>query len=405
MRRLLAAATVLLAPLTIAIADDASCIASPTRQCLLAMAVDANVEAGKLVSSSDTSANANERFRVVADTWGRIFQTAAKAEKPDFVLPYAPAAVKQFGTRGIPELITALKLAGRDADLASLLKQLGFDDSIADIVFGPALVAAGRSDDFKAFAASRNYEPYNVVAMQAAGNFLAGKPTEGLALIDALHGDFRKAAGINALAILQGTGHGDVAAPLIHYQDLGTVNGAEACALVAQAARDKALAEKCLAAASPLPEAAARDGAYLYVVAPQLVGALAAVGDWQEALTVLRQLEPADRMNATAKLAKFSHGPEILPQARKALGSPGPEAGKRGGFLVRMLVLAGQADEAARFVATAPDDATRDDWSRLQAEALAEMGDTATALPLATRIADPASRAYALCATAMALPD
>jgi len=300
-------------------------------------------------------------------------------------------------------LIAALKLAGRDADLAALLKQLAMDDRIADNVFGPALVAGGRTDDFKAFAASRKYEPYNVVAMEAAGNFLSGKPTEGLALIDALHGTFRKAAGINTLAILLGTGHGDIAAPLVQYQDLGTVNGVEACALVAQASKDKALAEKCLAVASPLSEAAARDGAYLYAVAPQLVGALAAVGDWQEGLTILRQLEPADRMTATAKLARFSHAPEILPQARKALGSPGPEARKRGGFLVRMLVLAGQADEAARFVATAPDDATRDDWNRLQAEALAERGDLALALPLAAHIANPALRAYALCATAVAL--
>lgn len=405
MRRWLAAAMFLLAPVTIATAEDASCIASPTRQCLLAMAAAVNLEASKLVSVSNTSANANERFRVVADTWGHIFQTAARTADPAFILPVAPAAVKQFGTRGIPELITALKLAGRDADLASLLKQLGFDDRIADTVVGPALVAAGRTEDFKAFVASRKYQPYNVVAMEAAGNFLAGKPAEGLTLIDALHGTFRKAAGVNTLAILQGTGHGNIAAPLLQYQDLGTANGAEACALIAQAAKEKGLAEKCLAAASPLSEAAARDGAYLYAVAPQLVGALAAVGDWQEALTILRQLKPAERMNATAKLAKFSHAPDILPEARKALGTPGPEAGKRGGFLVRMLVLAGQADEAARFVATAPDDATRDDWSRLQAEALAEMGDTATALPLATRIADPASRAYALCATAMALSD
>ena len=57
------------------------------------------------------------------------------------------------------------------------------------------------------------------------------------------------------------------------------------------------------------------------------------------------------------------------------------------------------------FVATAPDDATRDDWSRLQAEALAEMGATAAALALAAHIADPACRAYALGATAIAWSD
>lgn len=128
MRRLLAAAMLLLAPLTVAVAEDTSCLASPTRQCLLVMAAEANVEAGKLLSGSNTSADANERFRVVADTWGHIFKTAAKTGEPDFVLPFAPAGVKQFGTTGMPELITALKLAGRDADLAAFLRQLAMDD-------------------------------------------------------------------------------------------------------------------------------------------------------------------------------------------------------------------------------------------------------------------------------------
>jgi len=405
MKRLPAAALLLLISAAPGAAEDAACIASPARLCVLGMAAEANQAASRIVSTSGTDREANERFLLVAGTWGDIFKTAAKTGHLDLALSAAPAVRKKFGTVGIAELMTALKLAGRDADLAAFLRQLELDDRIADMVFGPALVAAGRSTDFKAFIASRKYEPYNVVAMEAAGNFLAGKQQEGLALIDALQGRYRMGAGINALALLQGTGHGDIAVPLLKYQDLKTVNGVEACALVAQAAKDKAVAEQCLAAASPLAEAAARDGAYLYAVAPQLVGALAAVGDWQEALKVLRQLKPDNQMMATEKLARFSHTPEMLPTARTALGSPGPLMKKRGGYLVRMLVLGGQADEAAKFVATAPDDATRDHWSRLQAEALAEMGDTATALPLATGITDPVSRASALCSVAKALKD
>ena len=403
MRRLLAAAFLLLVSAAPGTAEDAACVASPTRLCVLGMAAETNGAASKIVSLAGKDQEASDRYLLVWKTWVDILKTATKAGDLNLALSLVPSIDKQFSGIDTSELIAALKLAGRDADLASLLKHSGGDDRIADSVFGPALIAAGRAADFKAFAASRNYEPYNVVAMEAAGYFLAGKPEDGLALIDALHGSFRKAAGVNALALLQGTGHGDIAVPLVEYQDLKTVNGVEACALVAQAAKDKALAEQCLAAATPLSEAAARDGAYLYAVAPQLVGALAAVGDWQEALKILRQLTPDDQMTATEKLAKFSHAPEMLPKARSALGSPGPQAKKRGGYLVRMLVLAGQADEATNFVATAPDAATREDWSRLQAEALAEMDDTAAALLLAAKIVDPVSRAYALCAVAKAL--
>lgn len=400
MLRLLAAVLLLLVCTASGSAADTDCVASPTRKCVLGMAAEASVAAGKIVSLSGKDQDSSDRYLLVWNSWVDIFKIAASTGELDFALSIAPSVDKQFAGFDTTELIAALKLAGRDVDLAPLLKQTGGDDRSADMVFGPALVAAGRTADFKAFAASRNYEPYDIVAMEAAGKFLAGKSTEGLTLIDALHGSFRKAAGVNTLAILQSTGHGDVATPLVQYQDLGTVNGVEACALVAQAAKDKALAEKCLAAASPLSEAAARDHAYLYAVGPQLVGALAAVGDWQEALKILQQLEPADQMTATEKLAKFSHSPEMLPKARSALGSPGPLAKKRGGYLVRMLVLAGQADEAVKFVATTHDKATRDDWNRLQAEALAEMGDTSTALALANAIADPVSRAAALSAVA-----
>jgi hypothetical protein len=68
-----------------------------------------------------------------------------------------------------------------------------------------------------------------------------------------------------------------------------------------------------------------------------------------------------------------------------------------------MLVLAGQPAEAAGFVATAPDDKARDRWTDAEAEALAEMGDPAAALPPANAIGDPVLRARALAAVADAL--
>ena len=74
-----------------------------------------------------------------------------------------------------------------------------------------------------------------------------------------------------------------------------------------------------------------------------------------------------------------------------------------GAYLVRMLVLGGQPAEATSFVAAADDDAVRNNGPDAQAEALAEIGDPAAALPLANAIADPVLRARALAAVADAL--
>jgi hypothetical protein len=79
-------------------------------------------------------------------------------------------------------------------------------------------------------------------------------------------------------------------------------------------------------------------------------------------------------------------------------GSP-----ESGAYLVRMLVLAGQPAEAASFIANARDDAVRNAWTDAQAEAPAETGNPAPALPLANTIADPVLRARALAAVADAL--
>jgi HEAT repeat protein len=78
-------------------------------------------------------------------------------------------------------------------------------------------------------------------------------------------------------------------------------------------------------------------------------------------------------------------------------------AAEAGGYLVRMLVLAGQPTEASAFVATARDDGIRDRWTDAQADALAETGDPAAALPLANGLADPVLRARALAAVGAAL--
>jgi hypothetical protein len=88
---------------------------------------------------------------------------------------------------------------------------------------------------------------------------------------------------------------------------------------------------------------------------------------------------------------KYGHSPELLPVARKVFVSGSPESGA---YRVRMLILCGQPAEAASFVAAAPNDAVRNSAINAEAEALAETGNPAAALPLANTIADPVLRAH-----------
>jgi len=131
-----------------------------------------------------------------------------------------------------------------------------------------------------------------------------------------------------------------------------------------------------------------------------VVGALAAVSDWEQALSLIRAQPRDNQKVAFVKLVQYAHSPQLLPVARKVFVSGSAESGA---YLVRMLVLGGQLAEAASFIAAARDDAVRNSGADAEAEALAEIGDPAAALPLANTITDPVLRARALAAVADAL--
>jgi hypothetical protein len=192
----------------------------------------------------------------------------------------------------------------------------------------------------------------------------------------------------------------DVSAPLLAQEDLTPPDGVAACARIAEATKDKATAVQCLGAVNALPAPVKANYFGAGTVVPEVVGALAAVGDWEQALSLIRA-QPRDTQKAAfVKLVKYAHSPELLPTARKVFVSGSAESGA---YLVRMLVLAGQPAEATSFIATARDDAVRNAWTDAQAEALAETGNPAAALPLANTIADPVLRARALTSVADAL--
>jgi hypothetical protein len=102
-----------------------------------------------------------------------------------------------------------------------------------------------------------------------------------------------------------------------------------------------------------------------------------------------------EQTHGVASIAAILRQPDGV--ARKVFVSGSAESGT---YLVRMLVLGGQPADAASFIAAARDDAVRNSGTDAEAEALAEIGDPATALPLANTITDPVLRARALAAVA-----
>jgi hypothetical protein len=147
-----------------------------------------------------------------------------------------------------------------------------------------------------------------------------------------------------------------VSKPMFAHLDLATPDGVATCARIAEGTKDRAIAEQCAYALDGLPPKAKADYFGVGTVIPEVVGALAAVGDWEQALALIR-VQPRDSQKvAFVKLVKYGHAPELLPVAQKVFVSGSPESGA---YRVRMLVLAGQPAEAASFIATARDDAVR----------------------------------------------
>ena len=293
-------------------------------------------------------------------------------------------------------LFVAMKLAGREKDVPPKMAQ----DTSSDMYTGPTLVANGRDADFAEFVKSRKLSGYDLAGMQMAGDLMAGKADKALVVLAPFTGDDRTNAVTRTLEMLLLARRMDASKPMFAHLDLATPDGVATCARIAEGTKDRAIAEQCADALDGLPPKAKADYFGTGTVIPEVVGALAAVGNWEQALALIRA-QPRDAQKAAlVKLVKYGHSPELLPVARKIFVSGSPESGA---YLVRMLVLGGQPAEAASFVAAAPNDAVRNSATNAEAEALAEIGNPAAALPLANTITDPVLRARALAAVADAL--
>jgi hypothetical protein len=391
LRLSISAAVLLVGVVTAQAGDNASCLASPTCACVLTMAVNAIEPVVAQKTPADT-----DRMLLIWKTDQQVIQSAAEAGQFDLAAGLISRSDNSYSGVDTGPLFVAMKLAGREKDLPPAMAQV----RLFDMYTGPALVANGRDADFAALVKSRSVSGYDLAAMQIAGDLMAGKADKALAVLAPLTGNDRANAVTVTLQMLLLAGRMDASAPLFAHQDLGTPDGVAACARIAEGTKDRAIAERCADALDALPPRAKADYYGAGTVIPEVVGALAAVGEWEQALSLVRAQPRDNQKAAIVKLVKYAHSPELLPTARKAFSSGSAESG---GYLVRMLVLAGQPAEAASFVSTAADDKVRDKWTDALAEALAEIGDPAAALPRANAIVDPVLRARALAAVADAL--
>ncbi len=337
-----------------------------------------------------------DRMLLIWQTAQAVIRSAAEAGQVDLAKGLVSSFDQSYSGIDIGPLFVATKLAGRENDLPPAMAQ----NRSFDMYTGPALVANGRDADFTELVKSRKLSGYDLAGMQMAGDLMAGKADKALAVLAPFTGDDRTNAVTRTLEMLLLARRMDASKPMFAHLDLATPDGVSACARIAEGTKDRAIAEQCADALDGLPPKAKADYYGAGTVIPEVVGALAAVGDWNQALALI-QAQPRDNQKAAVvKLVKYGHSPELLPVARKVFVSGSPESGA---YLVRMLVLGGQPAEAASFIATAPDDKARDKWSDALAEALAEIGDPAAALPRANAIVDPVLRARALAAVADAL--
>ena len=331
MRLLISAAILLVGVATSQAADDASCLASPTRACVLTMAVDAIEPVVAQKTPADT-----DRMLTIWRTAAAVIQSAADAGQFELAMNFVSRFDKSYDGVDAGPLFVAMKLAGREKDLPP---EWALNRSF-DMYTGPALVANGRDADFAAFVKSRKLSGYDLAGMQMAGDLMAGHADKALAVLAPFTGDDRTNAVTRTLEMLLLARRMDASRPMFTHLDLATPDGVAACARIAEGTKDRATAERCADALDGLPPKAKADYFGAGTIIPEVVGALAAVGNWEQALALIRA-QPRDGQKAAfVKLVKYGHSPELLPVARKVFVSGSPESGA---YLVRMLVLGGQS--------------------------------------------------------------
>ena len=135
MRLSIFAAVLLGGVVTAQAADDAGCLASPTRACVLTMAVNAIEPVLAQKQPADT-----DRMLVIWRTAEAIIQSAADSGQFDLALGLVSSFEPNYSGIETGRLFVAMKLGGREKDAPPKMAQ----DTSTDMYTGPALVANGR---------------------------------------------------------------------------------------------------------------------------------------------------------------------------------------------------------------------------------------------------------------------
>jgi hypothetical protein len=252
-------------------ADDASCLAAPSRACVLTMAVNAiePVLAQKKPADSD-------RMLTIWGTAEAIVRSAADAGEFDLAKGLASSFDPNYTGVDIGPLFVAMKLAGREKDLPFGPAEVRSYDMWRT---GAALVAKGPDADFAELVKTWDISGYDLAAMQMAGALMAGHADKALAALAPFTGNDRTNAVTETLEMLLYARRMDASGPMFKHLDLATPDGVATCARIAEGTKDRAIAEQCADALDGLPPKAKADFFGVGTIIPEVVGALAAVGN------------------------------------------------------------------------------------------------------------------------------
>ena len=222
-----------------------------------------------------------DRMLMIWQAAQAVIRSAADAGQFDIAMGLMSRFDESYSGMDIGPLFAAMKLAGREKDLPPAMAEV----RSFDMYTGPALVAAGRDADFAGFVKSRKLSGYDLAGMRMAGELMAGHADKALAILAPFTGADRANAVTRTLEMLLLARRMDASGPMFAHLDLATPDGVAACARIAEGTKARATAERCADALDGLPPKAKADYFGAGTVVPEVVGGLAAAGDWDQALS------------------------------------------------------------------------------------------------------------------------
>lgn len=382
MRRLVLAALLLGAP-GAGLAQESltalMCQAKPTRSCALDMAADAIRTAAPLTTENLP--------------YGPMVEAASRAGRLDLALEFA-AQLTKTDSIASSDLVAAFARADRLADLQATLSRLETSETEYAFVIGPILVELGREDKLAALlkAIQPPPDPFQLGYWQVLGHLRAGRAEEAVKhLGDVPETEQEGLAGLAAEALYFG-GETERAKPMLPYLTSSDPSAVRRKAYIATKTKDKAAADAVLVSLAQVPP---HDYPY---VAPEVIYALAATGQWQKAIDLAQTLPASDRAYAFISVAEHARQPEVFAVIEKAMRDDPANFNRdrmaRG--LVRALTLSGYLPVAQTFIDSATNDYDKETLITFAAAALAETGKPSEALQLTQAVADPRRKAWAL---------